>query len=67
MYFGIKNYLKNTRNHTAKHAFNVIVEVARIQLMHHLKTAGASYLSINLLSFPVNLSSRTCFNFNFSP
>jgi len=23
MYFGIKNYLKSTHNHTAKHNFNV--------------------------------------------
>ena len=23
MYFGIKSYLKSTRNHTAKHAFKV--------------------------------------------
>jgi hypothetical protein len=23
MYFNIKNYLKNTHNHTTKHAFNV--------------------------------------------
>jgi hypothetical protein len=24
MYFGTKSYLKNTRNHTAKHALNLI-------------------------------------------
>jgi hypothetical protein len=34
MYFGTKNYLKNNRNHTAKHTFKIIVHMI---LKKHIK------------------------------
>jgi hypothetical protein len=35
MYFGTKSYLKNTHNHTAKHALNLLIDVVDVQLLNY--------------------------------
>jgi hypothetical protein len=33
MHFSMKNYLKSIRNHTVKHAINILTRVTRINLI----------------------------------
>jgi hypothetical protein len=57
MHFGTKSYLKNTRNHTAKHALSLGVEARpyddvrmHTQQEHEIKFFGCRAQAITLMS-----------------
>ena len=71
MYFGMKSYLKNTRNHTAKHALHLqVFGISKVHTLHLsllkelvLKLLFQCYHQFYFINFIIKLSEFLSLNF----